>query len=127
MKHNSSSNANATKQYKWDSPQEWLASLIQTRIKANDHEGVSELLMAIVNSGKLDSDDLQDIFQSDMDEDGYFTPDPAPIIAAMSRAQVVELLEGVSIECKDDETTEELREALLANVEDGTIPAEALE
>lgn len=115
------------KEYKWSHPTEWLDTLIQTRIAANDHDGVQELLLVIVNSGKLDGDDIQDLFQSEMDEDGYFTPDPAPIIAAMGRKQIVELLEGVSIECRDDETTEELREALKVNVEDGTIPADALE
>lgn len=39
----------------------------------------------------------------------------------MSREEIVEALEAVSIECKDDETIETLREALIANIDDETI------
>lgn len=40
----------------------------------------------------------------------------------MSREQIVGLLEGqAGIQCYDDESLEELKEALFVNVEDGTI------
>lgn len=45
----------------------------------------------------------------------------------LDRAQIVALLEGVSIQCYDHETIEELKEALVANIEDGTIPLSALD
>lgn len=38
-----------------------------------------------------------------------------------TREKCVELLTGASIECYDDETTEELREALAVNIDDQTI------
>lgn len=42
-------------------------------------------------------------------------------IEALDRAEIVALLESVSIQCYDHETTEELREALRVNIDDGTI------
>jgi hypothetical protein len=39
----------------------------------------------------------------------------------LSREQVVNMLTEASIQCYDHETTKELREALVANIEDGTI------
>lgn len=39
----------------------------------------------------------------------------------LSREECIELLTGVSIQCYDHETTEELREAVAVNIEDGTI------
>ncbi len=39
----------------------------------------------------------------------------------LDRARIVELLEGASIACYDREPTDELREALAVNIEDGTI------
>ena len=39
----------------------------------------------------------------------------------MSRETIVSLLEEAGISCSDDEWTKELREALVANIEDGTV------
>lgn len=39
----------------------------------------------------------------------------------MDRAQVVELLEGISIQCYDHESDQVLRDAVIQNVEDGTL------
>jgi len=39
----------------------------------------------------------------------------------LGRNQIVELLESVCIACYDSESTDELREALQSNIEDGTI------
>lgn len=51
--------------------------------------------------------------------------DPEPewmqAVSKMDRERVVELLEGISIACYDDESTEELREALIENVKDGNL------
>jgi hypothetical protein len=54
--------------YKWENPYDWLESkllewdLAQTR---------AELLSL---ARRLDFDTLQDLYQSDMDKDGYFEP-----------------------------------------------------
>lgn len=53
--------------------------------------------------------------------------DISKIINWMNREEVVELLEGEGIACYDSESTDELREALLASVQDGSISVEALE
>lgn len=45
-------------------------------------------------------------------------------VQGLSREQCTELLEGVSIQVYDNETDECLREAVRANLEDGTIEAE---
>lgn len=44
-------------------------------------------------------------------------------VRKLDREQVVRLLTGASIECSDDEVMDELREALVQNVLDGTIDA----
>ena len=48
-------------------------------------------------------------------------------IRSLDRATCVKLLEGAGIQCYDHENVELLREAVLANVDDGTIPREALD
>ena len=40
----------------------------------------------------------------------------------LERDEVTDLLESVGIACFDSEATDELRESLAANIEDGTIP-----
>lgn len=72
------------KTYRWAHPSDWL----------NDHvdesRGNNAELIAIIDTlmSKLTEDDLQDLFQSEMERDGYFQP------------------EG---EDKDDENAEETR------------------
>lgn len=52
--------------YKWETPYEWLMD------KVNDMSE-QDLKNTVLNiARKCDSDTLQDIFESDMDEDGYF-------------------------------------------------------
>jgi len=108
--------------YKWSSPQEWL----QQKIAATDDIGK---LRGIVTSvvDKLDSDEIQDVFQAEMDEDGYFKPDLTDIISRMPREAVVKLLEDASIPCYDHEDNGVLREALQGNYDDGTISGAAIE
>lgn len=57
------------KHYRWDSPGDWLAE----KIAAGDEYALRGYLNAIV--GTLDSDTIQDIFQAEMQTDGYFDPD----------------------------------------------------
>lgn len=45
----------------------------------------------------------------------------------LSREEIVQLLEGASIQSYDSESTVELREALIENIIDGTIDEEAVE
>ena len=60
------------KTYKWAHPSEWL----------NDHvdnsRGNNAELFSIINAlmTKCSEDDIQDLFQAEMDRDGYFTPEP---------------------------------------------------
>lgn len=42
----------------------------------------------------------------------------------LERAEIVSILESYGFACYDSESTDELREALKANVEDGTISME---
>lgn len=57
------------KKYKWDSAQEWLQQYLASL-------GPVELLQEARNlATKLDGDEIQDLYQSDMDAQGYFTPE----------------------------------------------------
>ena len=53
--------------YKWDSPQEWL---IQYASKLDASKLFQEFSILVQ---ELDADKIQDLYQSDMDADGYFT------------------------------------------------------
>ncbi len=54
--------------YKWDNPLEWLSS-------ASKEWDTAQLRNAILLvAEQCDSDAIQDIFQQEMNEDGYFTP-----------------------------------------------------
>lgn len=57
------------KQYKWATPQEWLLDQIDNEwMPEQVQQCARELVM------KLDSDTIQDLYQSDMDADDYFSP-----------------------------------------------------
>ncbi len=99
--------------YKWDSAYEWLSD----KAKGWDEARLYQELMSLARDA--DSDTLQDQFQSDMDADGYFND--LDICASLSRERCVEILEGISIECNDDEDVTTLRDAVEANLEDGTL------
>jgi len=54
-------------QYKWKSPRDWLL------YKVNHEWDESEKVHALISIlDLLDADDIQDIFQGEMDMDGYF-------------------------------------------------------
>lgn len=54
------------KKYKWNSPNEWLND------KIDSYDPHELRLIAKTLATRLDADEVQDEFQSDMDEDGYF-------------------------------------------------------
>jgi hypothetical protein len=55
--------------YKWDNPHEWFEQFWRGKIE----QGSSELYsIGMELARQLDSDGIQDLFQSDMDADGYF-------------------------------------------------------
>jgi hypothetical protein len=56
--------------YKYESGHDWLAEKL--RGFASDGNAAELLGFANVMATKLDPDDLQEIFQSDMDADGFF-------------------------------------------------------
>lgn len=52
--------------YRWDSPNQWLME----RAERWTEEEIRSALMSI--TGILDPDEVQDIFQDEMDHSGYF-------------------------------------------------------
>jgi hypothetical protein len=54
--------------YKWATAHEWLAEYAKGLSEAQLYHELMEL------ASKLDSDTIQDIYQSDMSADGYFEP-----------------------------------------------------
>jgi hypothetical protein len=56
------------KQYRWSSPHDWLDDHCATADVLELRSVIRDLL------SKLTGDDLQDLFQTEMDADGYFRP-----------------------------------------------------
>lgn len=56
------------KVYRWSSPLDWLSEAS----KEWDAERLASELYALAS--RLDSDQLQDEYQAEMDDDGYFAP-----------------------------------------------------
>ncbi len=54
--------------YRWETPHEWLA---ETSMGWDGHELYSAMMDM---AKKMTPDDLQDIFQPEMDQAGYFKP-----------------------------------------------------
>jgi len=54
--------------YRWDSPFDWLSDRAKTWDEAKLRHEFEQLAMG------HDSDFLQDCYQSEMEEDGYFEP-----------------------------------------------------
>jgi hypothetical protein len=58
------------KRYKFDNAHEWLGHYSQ---HTADVKGITGLLGIIAElAGQLDADTIQDLYQSEMDADGYF-------------------------------------------------------
>lgn len=104
--------------YKWDSPYDWLAHASTNWDEQKLHATMMQL------AGLLDSDALQELFEPEMDGDGYFKriwEAEDKELNDLTRERIVELLEGISIECSDDDTTPTLRAALAEALNDGDI------
>lgn len=56
------------KKYKWDHPLAWLLETAENW----DHNQLKAEFQMVVST--LDFDTLQDMYESDMDKDGYFNP-----------------------------------------------------
>lgn len=66
---------NKTNIYRWRSPGEWLEHHIdRLRDSGSDHAALDLAALARELGRRLDSDTIQDCFQDEMDDDGYFTP-----------------------------------------------------
>jgi hypothetical protein len=59
--------------YRWSSAQEWLEEKLEKLAEAGDIKELAGIANALMY--KVEGDDIQDIFQSEMEEDGYFKPD----------------------------------------------------
>jgi hypothetical protein len=57
-----------TDNYKWSNPQEWL---LEYASKLDANKLFQEFTVLVQ---QMDSDQIQDLYQSDMDADGYFKP-----------------------------------------------------
>jgi len=55
------------KKYRWDTPTEWLTEKIEN---SNDMTKIISICYELIEH--VDTDIIQDIFQDEMDEDGYF-------------------------------------------------------
>ena len=66
--------------YKWSSPQSWLDDRVQALAEKRDVNGLVEVINALIFH--VDADQIQDVFQSEMDSDGYFKPDDEGAVQA---------------------------------------------
>ncbi len=60
----------ADKTYRWGHPGEWLDDKIKDLCTQEDVTELASIARSL--AGALDSDQLQDIFQTEMAADGYF-------------------------------------------------------
>lgn len=127
--------------HRWASPGDWLGDKINAHIAKADAAirrhpmtpvdvtvalaDLACIACTIVNGTlKVDSDMIQDAFQDEMEEDGYFKRlwEITDIeVSRLDREQIAEVLEGAGIQCYDTETKEVLITALVENLNDGTI------
>jgi hypothetical protein len=103
--------------YKWTSAAEWLQTKVALAASNNDAAELANICNTLIVA--VDNDQIQDDFQSEMDADGFFRD--LDVCASLTREACVTLLEGISIECYDSETVEDLRAAVESNIEDGTL------
>lgn len=60
------------KEYKWDSPLDWLTDRITNLLREGDTATLARDFRQLAEI--VDGDAMQDLFQSDMQADGYFQP-----------------------------------------------------
>jgi hypothetical protein len=56
--------------HRWQSPAEWLAWRLREDRAAQ--ERLYRMLTEVLKSGKLDNEDIQELWEEQMDQDGYF-------------------------------------------------------
>jgi hypothetical protein len=111
--------AKKEEKYRWSYPSDWLES----RLKEYTEQGQSDAITNLYNTAtalasKLSSDEIQDLFQSEMDADGYF--DPLPIHSQRRFADSRSACgadEGETTLYDEEVTCEECREGLLLDEE----------
>ena len=62
------------KKYRWSCPHEWLS--YRFKLEGNN-DRLRDALFALAK--ELDHDTIQGVFEPEMDEDGYFTPEREPL------------------------------------------------
>lgn len=70
--------------YRWASAHDWLQAHIHNFFRTNRNDKLREIAQQLAN--QLDADEIQDLFQNEMDADGYFE----------QLAQAKEVTEGVA-------------------------------
>jgi hypothetical protein len=58
--------------YRWCHPAEWLLDRIDNEWTRDQ---IQDAFRSLLTSGCVTGDDIQNVFQSDMDADGYFAPE----------------------------------------------------
>lgn len=100
------------KKFEWDTPHDWLA---QAGIDRNE-------LMTLINL-YVEGDQIQDHFQTEMDEDGYFIPtNLEDFIRLLDRDQIVKFYEDYGEYGMDDEelfSYEDLVDGLTDDIKNG--------
>lgn len=111
--------------FKWSHPTEWLNDKINGYEVLQFHE-LRDLALAMAS--KLDGDTIQDLFQSDMHDDGYFEETLEyrvdKFVKGLSRATCAKVLMELGIEVYDHEEVDTLRAAVAANILDETTTIE---
>ena len=66
-------NAKPEPRYRWSHPSEWLSFHVDRLANDDSAEAHSELVKLVMSlASLLDGDQIQDLFQDEMDRDGYF-------------------------------------------------------
>ena len=56
--------------YKWECPHAWLRDKVAEKVEEENNAWLMEVIMILANA--LDHDNLQFIFEREMEQDGYF-------------------------------------------------------
>jgi hypothetical protein len=112
-----------------DKQREYIRGMIHNRLGSCQ----SALVDMLLQRGDVDGftwEDVEGVYPDPSDwsldrcreylgDNGIGTPDPDPW--NIDREECIELLTSIDIECRDDDTLETLREAVAANIDDGTL------
>lgn len=62
--------------YKYESAQDWLQTKVNALAAAEDVNGLASIVVSVVTM--LDGDQIQEVFEREMSDDGYFDDQDAP-------------------------------------------------